>query len=156
TRSSDGFDLISYLSLPPDLDPHRNGKPDRPVPLVVLIHGGPSDERAEVPFSPFVHWSNTPTIYWLNSRGYAVLNVNFRGSPGFGKKFFAAQNLEWGGKMNRDVDEQVERVIADHIADPKRIAAFGGSFGGLATLTAITSRPDLYACGADLAGPSDL
>lgn len=146
--SSDRLPLVSFLSLPRELDPDQDGKPIRPVPMVVLIHGGPSDERAEMVFAPF--------IQWMNNRGYGVYNMNYRGSPGFGKKFMAAQNLEWGGKMNRDVDEQVEKLIADKIADPKRIAAMGGSFGGLATLTAITQRPDLYSCGVDLVGPSDL
>lgn len=148
TKSSDGFDLVSYYSLPRAADPDQDGKGDRPVPLIVIIHGGPSDERAR--------WTFAPILQWLNNRGYATLYVNFRGSPGFGKRFLEAQALEWGGKMNRDVDEQVENLIRMGLVDPKRIAVFGGSYGGFATLTAITRRPDLYACAVAVVGPSNL
>ena len=148
TKSSDGFDLIGYVSLPLDADPRQEGKPSRPVPMVVLIHGGPSDERAQFGFSPL--------LQWLTNRGYGVFYMNFRGSPGFGKKFLTAQQGEWGGKMNRDVDEQVEHLIADKIADPEKIAVFGGSYGGFATLVAITKRPDLYKCAIDVVGPANL
>ncbi|HEY1706961.1 MAG TPA: alpha/beta fold hydrolase [Rhizomicrobium sp.] len=148
TKSSDGFDLIGYVSLPLDADPNQDGHPLHPVPMVTLIHGGPSDERAQFGFAPL--------LQWLNNRGYGVFYMNFRGSPGFGKKFLNAQQGEWGGAMNRDVDEQVEHLIADKVADPKEIAVLGGSYGGFATLTAITQRPDLYKCAIDVVGPANL
>ena len=148
TKSSDGFDLIGYVSLPLDADPKQDAKPVHPVPMIALIHGGPSDERAQFGFAPL--------LQWLTNRGYGVFFMNFRGSPGFGKKFLTAQRGEWGGKMNRDVDEQVEHLIAEKIADPDKVMAFGGSYGGFATLVAITQRPDLYKCGIDVVGPANL
>ena len=148
TKSSDGFDLVSYISLPMDADPQQTGKPIHPVPIIAYIHGGPSDERAQYGFASLVQW--------LTNRGYGFFYMNFRGSPGFGKKFLSAQQGEWGGKMNRDVDEQVERLIADKVADPDKIAVLGGSYGGFATLVAITQRPDLYKCAIDVVGPANL
>ncbi len=148
TKSSDGFDLVGYISLPLDADPQQTGRPIHPVPMVTYIHGGPSDERAQYGFASLVQW--------LTNRGYGFFYMNFRGSPGFGKKFLNAQQGEWGGKMNRDVDEQVERLIADKVADPNEIAVLGGSYGGFATLVAITQRPDLYKCAIDVVGPANL
>lgn len=147
-RTSDGFTFISYYSLPLALDPRQIGRPSSPAPFVTIIHGGPSDERAS--------WAFSPIGQWLNNRGYGVLFVNFRGSLGFGRKFMDAKNHEWGGKMNRDIDEQVERLIRERIADPKHVGVMGGSYGGFATLTAITKRPDLYTCAVDVVGPANL
>jgi dipeptidyl aminopeptidase/acylaminoacyl peptidase len=148
TRSSDGFPLVSYVLLPDGTDPDGDGVPARPLPTVVYVHGGPNDERAEYGYSA--------RLQWLASRGYAVLDVNYRGSPGFGKRFLNAQNLEWGNAMHRDVVEQARRAVTEGIALPDAVGIFGGSYGGYEVLVAMTKTPDVFACGVDLAGPSDL
>jgi dipeptidyl aminopeptidase/acylaminoacyl peptidase len=147
-KTADGFDLVSYLLLPPWTDPDDDGKPDKPVPIVVLVHGGRSDERAQFTFGPFVHW--------LANRGYGVMYANFCGSAGFGKKYMNAQIKEWGGKMHQDVVDQVDWAVREGIADPKRIAILGGSYGGYEVLVAMTMTPGVFACGIDLVGPSNL
>ena len=147
-RSSDGLPLVSYYLLPRWRDPDGDGKPDRPLPAVVLVHGGPSDERAQWGFGPFVHW--------LANRGYAVLYLNYRGSPGFGKRFMNAQDLEWGGRMNRDLVEQVDWAAKRGIVQRDKVAIMGGSYGGYATLVGMTITPGAFACGVSLVGPSDL
>jgi len=147
-KARDGLDLVSYLSLPAESDPDGDGRPDKPLPTVMLVHGGPSDERAQYGYSGM--------LQWLANRGYAVLYVNFRGSAGFGKKFSNAQNLEWGGKMHTDLLDQVDWAVEQGIADPKRVAIMGGSYGGYATLVGMTMTPDVFACGVDLVGPSSL
>jgi dipeptidyl aminopeptidase/acylaminoacyl peptidase len=148
TSSSDGLPLVSYLVLPRGSDPDVDGVPDRQLPMVVYVHGGPNDERAEYGYSARLHW--------LANRGYAVLDVNYRGSPGFGKHYLNAQNLEWGRAMHSDVVEQVEWAVAQGIALEHRVGIFGGSYGGYEVLVAMTTTPEVFACGADLAGPSDL
>ena len=148
TRSSDGFELVSYYTLPFSADPEQDGTSNEAVPFVVIIHGGPSDERAQFAFGPIVQM--------FGNRGYGVLYVNFRGSPGFGRRFMTAQNGEWGRAMNRDVDEQVARIVSDGLAMPDRVGVIGGSYGGYATLIAMTKSPDVYACGVSLVGPSNL
>lgn len=147
-RTDDGLDLVSYLMLPPWLDPDEDGRPSEPVPTLVLVHGGPSDERAVFAFGPFLHW--------LANRGYGILYVNFRGSAGFGKAYMNGQTREWGGKMHQDVLDQVDWAIAEKIADPNRVAIMGGSYGGYEVLVAMTMTPDRFACGIDLVGPSNL
>ena len=146
--TSDGVELISYLTLPRGADPKGDGRPAKPVPMVVLAHGGPTDERAQYGFFPF--------LQWLANRGYAVLNVNFRGSPGFGKKFLEAERHEWGGRMNLDVVEQVAWAVQQGIAPRDKVAIMGGSYGGYETLAALAFTPDVFACGVDVVGPSDL
>lgn len=146
--TEDGFELISYITLPPWTDPDDDGRPDKPVPVVVYVHGGPSDERAQYAFGPFVHW--------LANRGYGFLYVNFRGSAGFGKAYMNAQKMEWGGKMHQDVLDQVQWVIDEGIAIPDKVAILGGSYGGYETLVAMTMTPDVFACGVDIVGPSNL
>ena len=148
TPSSDGFELVSYYTLPFSADPDQDGEADAPVPFVVIIHGGPSDERAQFAFGPI--------IQMFGNRGYGVLYVNFRGSPGFGRRFMVAQNGEWGRAMSRDVDEQVAHIVADGLAIPDRVGVLGGSYGGYATLIAMTKSPETYACGVSLVGPSNL
>ena len=145
--SRDGLDLVSYLSYPPWLDA-GDGRPTEPIPMVMLVHGGPSDERAQYAFGPFVHW--------LANRGYGVFYVNYRGSPGFGKAFVNAQRLEWGGKMHDDLVDQVEWAVSEGIARADQVAILGGSYGGYATLVGMTMTPDVFACGIDLVGPSNL
>jgi dipeptidyl aminopeptidase/acylaminoacyl peptidase len=148
-KSRDGrFDLVGYYMLPLAADPEQDGKPTKPVPTVVLIHGGPTDERPTYAYAPFVQW--------LTNRGYGMLYVDFRGSAGFGKAFRNGQRFEWGGKMHDDVMDQVDWAIAKGLVDPKHVAAIGGSYGGYATLIAMTKTPDRFACGISLVGPSDL
>ena len=143
-KSRDGYDLVSYLTLPPE---HAGERPSQPLPMVLLVHGGPW-HRDE--------WRYEPEHQWLANRGYAVLSVNFRGSTGFGKEFINAANKEWGGKMHADLLDAVEWAIKEKIADPRRIGIMGGSYGGYATLWALTNSPDVFACGVDIVGPSNL
>ncbi len=147
-RSRDGLELVSYVCLPRSSDPDGDGVPAAPLPTVMLVHGGPGDERAEYGFAPLVQW--------LVNRGYAVLNVNFRGSPGFGKAFLNAERLEWGGKMNLDLVDQAEWAVGRGIAAKDRIAIMGGSYGGYATLCAMTLTPGVFACAIDVVGPANL
>ncbi|HIF91761.1 MAG TPA: S9 family peptidase [Myxococcales bacterium] len=146
--SRDGFDLVSYVTLPLGSDPDATGRPDKPVPLVLLVHGGPGDERAIYAYAPF--------LQWLSSRGYGSLYVNFRGSPGFGKRFMNAAVREWGGAMHDDLIDQVEWAIAEGITSRDRVAILGGSYGGYAALVGMTMTPDVFACGIDLVGPSSI
>jgi dipeptidyl aminopeptidase/acylaminoacyl peptidase len=146
--TDDGFDLVSYITLPPWTDPDDDGRPDQPVPIVVYVHGGPSDERAQVGFGALVHW--------LANRGYGFLYVNFRGSAGFGKAYMNAQKMEWGGKMHQDVLDQVQWAIDEGIADPDKVAILGGSYGGYEALVGMTITPDIFACGIAIVGPSNL
>jgi len=115
---------------------------------VMIVHGGPGDERAQYGFFPL--------IQWLNNRGYAVMTVNFRGSPGFGKKFVNAEQLEWGGRMQDDLVDQAKWAVDHGVARQDGIALLGGSYGGYATLCGMTFTPDVFACGIDVVGPADL
>lgn len=143
----DGLSLVSYLSLPYVSDVKRSGIPDAPLPMVLLVHGGPwARDR---------HGYN-PYHQWLANRGYAVLSVNFRGSTGFGKSFISAGDLQWGAKMHDDLIDAVEWAIDRGIAQADRIAIMGGSYGGYATLAGLTFTPDVFACGVDIVGPSNL
>lgn len=143
----DGLELVSYLTLPPGSDPEADGVPASPVPMVLFVHGGPwaRDE-----------WGYDPYHQWLANRGYAVLAVNFRGSTGFGKEFLNAGNREWATKMHDDLLDAVDWAVARKIADPKRVAIMGGSYGGYATLVGLTFTPDRFAAGVDIVGPSNL
>jgi dipeptidyl aminopeptidase/acylaminoacyl peptidase len=143
----DGLRLVSYLTLPVGSDTRNPGVPDEPLPMVLMVHGGPWGRDI------FGFISNRT---WLANRGYAVLNVNFRGSTGFGKNFVNAADGEWGRKMDDDLLDAVAWAIAAKIADPAKIAIEGGSYGGYATLVGLTRNPDIYACGIDLVGPSNL
>ncbi len=143
----DGLNLVSYYSLPYGSDSQTPGTPDHPLPLVLLVHGGPwaRDE-----------WILNPWHQWLANRGYAVLSVNFRGSTGFGKTFVNAGNKEWGQRMHDDLVDAVQWAIQAKIADPSQVAIMGGSYGGYATLAGLTFTPELFACGVDIVGPSNL
>jgi dipeptidyl aminopeptidase/acylaminoacyl peptidase len=146
-RSRDGLDLVSYYTLPLNSDSSGDGIPDNPLPMVLLVHGGP-DERDI--------WYCSPEHQWLANRGYAVLSVNFRGSTGFGKNFTNAGNLEWGKKMQFDLMDGVDWAVRQGIADPDRIAIMGGSYGGYAALAGLAFTPDIFVCGVDMSGPSNL
>jgi len=142
-ESRDGLTLVSYLSLPRWV----GEQPDEPLPMVLLVHGGPWARDG---------WGLDPNHQWLANRGYAVLSVNFRGSTGFGKGFINAGDGEWSGKMHDDLVDAVNWAIDRKIADPAKIAIMGGSYGGYATLVGLTFTPELFACGVDIVGPSNL
>lgn len=146
-KSRDGLDLVSYLTVPAASDPDKNARPDKPLPMILNVHGGPwaRDE-----------WGYRGEVQWQANRGYAVLQVNYRGSTGFGKDFINKADREWGGKMHDDLIDAVNWAIAEKIADPKRIAIYGGSYGGYATLVGMTFTPDTFACGVDIVGVANL
>lgn len=146
-ESRDGLELVSYYSLPVWSDSDKDAIPDRPLPMVLMVHGGPWARDA---------WGYDPHHQWLTNRGYAVLSVNFRGSTGFGKEFVNAGNREWGEAMHDDLLDAVAWAIDQKIADPDRIGIMGGSYGGYATLVGLTFSPDTFACGVDIVGPSNL
>jgi dipeptidyl aminopeptidase/acylaminoacyl peptidase len=142
-RARDGLELPSYLTLPAG----AGERPPTPLPMVLLVHGGPW-ARDEYGFNP--------QHQWLADRGFAVLSVNFRASTGFGKAFVNAGDLEWGRKMHDDLIDAVEWAIARGFARRDRIAIMGGSYGGYATLAGLTFTPELFCCGVDIVGPSNL
>ncbi len=146
-KSRDGLDLISYLTLPVGTDPDGNARPEQPLPIVLDVHGGPWYRDS---------WGYNPSHQWLANRGYAALSVNFRGSTGFGKEFINAANGEWAGKVHDDLIDAVKWAIKQRIADRDKVAIMGGSFGGYATLVGLTFTPDVFACGVDIVGPSNL
>lgn len=139
-KSSDGLEIPAYLTLP-------KGVPPKNLPAIIFPHGGPWGRDA---------WGFNPYAQFFANRGYAVLSMNFRGSAGYGKKFIDAGNLEWGRKMQDDVTWGAKYLVAQGIADPKRIGIFGGSYGGYATLAGVAFTPDVYAAAVDLFGPSNL
>ncbi|PMP94340.1 MAG: S9 family peptidase [Candidatus Aminicenantes bacterium] len=146
-KSRDGLNLVSYLTLPTWTDPDNDGKPNRPLPMVLYVHGGPWARDS---------WGLNAVHQWLANRGYAVLSVNYRGSTGFGKDFINKSNLEWAGKMHDDLIDAVNWAIQNKIADKNKVAIMGGSYGGYATLVGLTFTPDVFACGVDIVGPSNL
>ncbi|ALE17168.1 Dipeptidyl anminopeptidase [Altererythrobacter epoxidivorans] len=146
-KSRDGLTLPSYLTLPPGSDSNGDGVPDKAVPMVLMVHGGP--------------WARDGYGYnsyhqWLANRGYAVMSVNFRGSTGFGKDFINAGNMQWGLAMHDDLIDAVDYAIAKGITSSDKVAIMGGSYGGYATLAGLTFTPDKFACGVDIVGPSNL
>ena len=143
----DGLTLPSYLTLPPASDPDGAGIPTAPVPLVLVVHGGPWARDG---------YGYDRTHQWLANRGYGVLSVNFRGSTGFGKDFINAGNREWSAKMHDDLLDAVNWAVDAGIADREKVAIMGGSYGGYATLVGLAYTPDVFACGVDIVGPSNL
>ncbi len=146
-QSRDGLELVSYLTLPPHVDPDGDGRPDEAVPMVLVVHGGPW-ARDSYGYSS---WSQ-----WLSNRGFAVMNVNYRGSTGFGKGFLNAGNREWAAAMHDDLIDAVDWAVEEGIAQRDKVAIAGGSYGGYATLVGLTFTPDTFACGVDIVGPSNL
>ena len=146
-KARDGLTLVSYLSLPKSADANGDGKADKPVPLVLFVHGGP--------------WARDQYGYngahqWLANRGYAVLSVNYRGSTGFGKKFVNAGDGEWAAKMHDDLIDAAQWAVKQGYTKQDEIAIMGGSYGGYATLVGLTFTPDAFKCGVDIVGPSNL
>ena len=139
-KSRDGLTINGYLTLP-------KGVAAKNLPVVVNPHGGPwaRDE-----------WRFNPEVQFLANRGYAVFQMNFRGSTGYGRKFWEASFKQWGKTMQDDVTDGVQWLIKEGIADPKRVAIYGGSYGGYTTLAGIAFTPDLYAAAVDYVGVSNL
>lgn len=138
--SRDGLTLQGYLTLPLGVEPKN-------LPLVLNPHGGPWYRDT---------WGYNGWTAWLANRGYAVLQVNFRGSTGFGKKFLHLGDKQWGRAMNDDRVDAVKWAIEKGIADPKRVAVFGGSYGGYSALAGATFSPEIFRCAVDLVGPSNM
>jgi dipeptidyl aminopeptidase/acylaminoacyl peptidase len=138
--SRDGLTLHGYLTLPLGLEAKN-------LPMVLKVHGGPWGRDV---------WRYEPEAQWLANRGYACLQINFRGSVGYGKKFLNAGNREWGRKMHDDLIDAVNWAIKEEIADPNHIAIYGGSYGGYATLVGAAFTPDVFKCAAEACGPSNL
>lgn len=138
--SRDGMVINGYLTLP-------KGVPAKNLPVVINPHGGPWARDS---------WGFNPEVQFLANRGYAVLQMNFRGSVGYGRKFWEASFKQWGKTMQDDITDGVNWLIKEGIADPKRVAIYGASYGGYATLAGITLTPELYACAVDYVGVSNL
>jgi dipeptidyl aminopeptidase/acylaminoacyl peptidase len=138
--SSDGLKIPAYLTMP-------KGAPARGLPLIVLPHGGPWARDV---------WGYNGLAQFLANRGYAVLQPNFRGSTGYGKKFLDAGNKQWGDKMQDDLTWGVKYLVAQGTVDPKRIGILGGSYGGYATLAGVAFTPDVYTAAVSIVGPSNL
>jgi len=145
-KSRDGLDLVSYYTLPKEFD--KGGYVEKPLPLVVVPHGGPFKVRDKFEFASFHQW--------LASCGYAVLSVNFRLSSGFGKAFVNAGNGQWGGKAHLDLIDGVEECIKRGITEKGKVGIFGASYGGYASLAALTFTPDYFSCCVSICGPSNL
>jgi len=146
-KSRDGLDLVSYLTLPTGSNMNGQKRPAKPLPMVLFVHGGPWGRD---------DWGFNPYHQWLANRGYAVLSVNFRASTGFGKAFTNAGNMEWGAAMHNDLLDAVDWAVQEGIADKNSVAIMGGSYGGYATLAGLTFTPDVFACGVDIVGPSNI
>lgn len=140
-KSSDGLEITGYLTLPVGMEA-------RNLPVVILVHGGPKGPRD--------NWGYNPLAQFLANRGYAVMQPNFRASGGYGKAFLNAGDLQWGKLMQDDITWGVKHLIKEGIADEKRVAIMGGSYGGYATLAGLAFTPELYACGVDIVGPSNI
>jgi dipeptidyl aminopeptidase/acylaminoacyl peptidase len=139
-KSSDGMEIPAYLTLP-------KGVEAKNLPAVIVPHGGPWYRDS---------WGYNAFAQFLANRGYAVLQPNFRGSTGYGKKFIDAGNKQWGDRMQDDITWGAKYLISSGIADPKKVGIMGGSYGGYATLAGVAFTPDVYAAGVSIVGPSNL
>jgi len=142
-KASDGMTIYGYITFPPDIAAEQR----KNLPMVLNVHGGPWYRDT---------WGYNPEAQWLANRGYVCLQVNFRGSTGYGKDYINAANREWGGKMHQDLIDAVNWAIGQGYADPKKVAIYGGSYGGYAALVGATFTPDVFACAVDIVGPSNL
>lgn len=139
-QSRDGLTINGYLTLPKGIDAKN-------LPVIVNPHGGPWYRDS---------WGFNPEVQFLANRGYAVLQMNFRGSTGYGREFWEISFKKWGQEMQDDITDGVKWLISEGIADPKKVGIYGGSYGGYATLAGLAFTPDLYACGVDYVGVSNL
>jgi dipeptidyl aminopeptidase/acylaminoacyl peptidase len=139
-KTRDGLTINGYLTLP-------KGVKAKDLPVVINPHGGPWARDT---------WGFNPEVQFLANRGYAVLQMNFRGSTGYGREFWESSFKQWGQTMQDDISDGVKYLIKEGIADPDRIAIYGGSYGGYATLAGLAFSPELYACGVDYVGVSNL
>lgn len=138
--SRDGLTVHGYASFPP-------GKSRHNLPMVLNVHGGPWARDS---------WGYNAEAQWLANRGYLCLRVNYRGSTGYGKEFINAGDKQWGGTMHNDLVDAVQWAIKQGWADPQKVAIYGGSYGGYASLVGATFTPDLFTCAVDIVGPSNL
>ncbi len=136
----DSMTIYGYLTLPAGVEPKN-------LPLVLDVHGGPWGRDT---------WGWNREVQWLANRGYAVLQVNFRGSTGYGKAYLNAGDRQWGGKMHTDLLDGKSWAVAQGYADPQRVCIYGGSYGGYATLVGVAFTPDAFVCGAEAFGPSNI
>jgi dipeptidyl aminopeptidase/acylaminoacyl peptidase len=136
----DGLVIHGYLTFPPGADRAS-------LPAVVDVHGGPQVRDT---------WGYNAEAQWFANRGYLCVQVNYRGSTGYGKAFIAAGDREWGGKMHDDLIDAVSHVVGQGWADPARVAIYGGSYGGYAALVGAAFTPDVFRCAVDIVGPSNL
>jgi dipeptidyl aminopeptidase/acylaminoacyl peptidase len=136
----DGLTIHAYVTFPPDVE--RSG-----LPMVLDVHGGPQARDL---------WGFNPEAQWLANRGYMTVQVNYRGSTGYGKSFVSAGDREWGAKMHDDLLDAVQYVVDRGWADPKKVAIYGGSYGGYAALVGAAFTPDVFCCAVDIVGPSNL
>jgi dipeptidyl aminopeptidase/acylaminoacyl peptidase len=139
-KAADGLVIHGYLTLPV-------GVPPKNLPMVLFVHGGPWGRDS---------WGYSGYVQWLANRGYAVLQVNFRGSTGYGKEFLNAGNRQWAGTMHQDLIDAKNWAVAQGYADPSKVAIMGGSYGGYAVLAGVAFSPDAFAAGVDIVGPSNL
>jgi len=147
-KTRDGMEMMCYLTLPLSEEKSDDSYiPKKPVPLILNVHGGPTVRDS---------WGLNVEDQWLANRGYAVLNVNYRGSSGFGKNFINAGNGEWGGKMHDDLIDAVNWAVANKITTKDQVCIYGVSYGGYAALVGLTFTPDVFACAVDIVGISDL
>ena len=139
-KARDGLTIHGYMTFP-------SWKEKKNLPTVLCVHGGPWGRDA---------WGYDPVAQWFANRGYACLQVNFRGSTGYGKDFVNAGDREWGAKMHDDLIDGVNWAVENGYADPEKVAIFGGSYGGYAALAGATFTPDVFCCAVDIVGPSNL
>ena len=136
----DGLEIHGYVTFPP-------GEGRSSLPAVLDVHGGPQVRDS---------WGYNPEAQWFANRGYLCVQVNYRGSTGYGKAFVAAGDREWGGKMHDDLIDAVSYITGQGWADPSRVAIYGGSYGGYAALVGAAFTPGVFRCAVDIVGPSNL